>query len=138
MQMPFPAERKRETAFVEKYGPNIQRYGLTIVLEELNRHAKEPRWRMILNPKKVKSSKRPEFRPLIDRQDFSGPLWQAIARLLVSGDIYLVGQCPLCLKFFVKNRKWQKPCPACRKTYDNQLAAERQATLRRKLKRRDR
>jgi hypothetical protein len=134
----LPDERERLVVRVadrvEKYGLAAQKYGLSIILEELNSHVEKPRYRMNINPKKVEPSKRPKFKPIIVRQEFSDPLWQAIGRLLENDGIYLVGQCPVCLKFFVKSRQWQKPCSrsVCRKTYDNQLAAERQADWRRR------
>lgn len=122
-----PAARKKDADFMDYYAPSL---GLMVVLHELNHRVEKPQWEM------VPDSKIAKFKPVLVRREFHDPLWSALARLLETGNVYWIGRCLVCKKFFVKNRYWQKVCPkACRKTYENRAAADRQAKARRERKR---
>ncbi len=127
------AMRKKQTAFMSYYRPKV---GLKVLLDELNKHAEKPRWRGIPTTKQFARISVPGFTGAIVKREFSNLVWQTIANLLESGDIFLIGLCSICETFFVKNRDWQKCCPkaSCRKTHEHRLAADRQARVRRKRK----
>lgn len=129
-----PAFRKRQTAFYKRYAP---KFGLMHVVKKLNARAVRPRWGMVAQAKRAAKISIPGFTGSVVKQEFGDSVWQAVARLLESGDIAWISQCPICGLFFVKNREWQKCCPKaqCRKHYENRLAADRQARVRRKRKR---
>jgi len=55
-------------------------------------------------------------------------IYRALANVLANDELYLVGRCRSCRKYFARTRDWQKCCsPECKKRYDNKLAAERKS-----------
>ena len=64
-------------------------------------------------------------------------VWAAVAKLLESGEIRMLGVCAICRRFYVKSRDWQKCCAKseCKRKYDNILSAERKARARAKHQR---
>jgi hypothetical protein len=125
--------RKKQTAFMNRYGPKV---GLIQLMQQLNKHAERPRWRIVTTPKPQAKITVPGFTGAIVKREFSNLVWQAIANLLESGEIFQIGVCSVCKTFFTKNRDRQKCCgkASCRETYRNRLAADRQAKVRRKRK----
>ncbi len=51
-------------------------------------------------------------------------VWAAVAKLLESGQISMIGICAICARFYIKSRDWQKCCPRqeCKRNYDNILS----------------
>ena len=59
-------------------------------------------------------------------------VWAAVAKLLESGQISMIGICAICARFYIKSRDWQKCCPRqeCKRNYDNILSADRKPKAR--------
>jgi hypothetical protein len=109
---------------------------LNALVKLINEHVSKPLWEL---------KKEPGKNGTIEIRGFRGSLintvrphiWDSLAKVLETGEISKLGLCMICLKFFIKNRDWQKCCDdtECKRKYDNRQSAERKARARKRRKR---
>jgi len=69
----------------------------------------------------------------IEGGSFRSRIYRALANILANDELFLLGLCRVCRKYFGRKREWQMCCsPECKKKYDNKLAAERKVLRSRK------
>ena len=106
------------------------------LLIELAKQKLRIRWRLDTGKRGKKMILQDQEVPGVVRRDQNetphGKLWFSVAALLETGDISKLGLCPICRKFFVKSRWFQKVCnkKTCRRAYDSQQSVERKARAR--------
>jgi len=110
---------------------------LNALVKLINEHISKPRWELKEERKKTGT---------IEIRGFVGSLintarphiWDSLAKTLETGEISKLGLCMVCVRFFIKNRDWQKCCDdtECKRKYDNRQSAERKARARAKQRKR--